>query len=321
MQGFDLQSLADAIPEAEIELFRRQIITHPEYCDPGYVAGAYKGTGLKVLSDPFSIEVLEPVIEALQKNKPFSVIRMGDGEINVLSHDVYVGTPNLDRYAFLASIALMEDKFIVTEIWMSVLRDLMVASIREADMIGCRGLSRLVQWFSTDRFINTLTTDLRGGVGVFRAIDLMLHLAYRKILRGKIICSPHLYLSVLDHLDILFHHTENVLCISKKRLAIEKLKRKYPETRIDHIPVGMNSDSSPRTEPTFLREIEVSLPKNLQGTLCLVGAGIWAEIYCTWIKQRGGVGIDIGSGFDLMAGKTTRPAHKEALGESVKKYL
>ena len=91
MQGFDLQSLADAIPEAEIELFRRQIITHPEYCDPGYVAGAYKGTGLKVLPDPFSIEVLEPVIEALQKNKPFSVIRMGDGEINVLSHDVYVG--------------------------------------------------------------------------------------------------------------------------------------------------------------------------------------------------------------------------------------
>ncbi len=48
----------------------------------------------------------------------------------------------------------------------------------------------------------------------------------------------------------------------------------------------------------------------MRGCFCLVGAGFWAEIYCTWIKQRGGVAIDIGSGFDLLDGTAPRPVHR-----------
>jgi hypothetical protein len=42
-----------------------------------------------------------------------------------------------------------------------------------------------------------------------------------------------------------------------------------------------------------------------------VGAGPWAKIYCGWIKRRGGVAVDLGSGFDLLEGKLTRSIHKE----------
>ena len=55
------------------------------------------------------------------------------------------------------------------------------------------------------------------------------------------------------------------------------------------------------------------MPNDLRGCLCLIGAGPWAEIYCTWVKQRGGVAIDLGSGFDLLEGKVTRVMHKEIL--------
>lgn len=51
----------------------------------------------------------------------------------------------------------------------------------------------------------------------------------------------------------------------------------------------------------------------MRGALCLVGAGFWSEIYCAWIKQRGGVAVDIGSGFNLLDGGAPRPIHK-ALG-------
>jgi hypothetical protein len=41
----------------------------------------------------------------------------------------------------------------------------------------------------------------------------------------------------------------------------------------------------------------------MAGTLCLVGAGMWAELYWTWIRRRGGVAVDIGSGMVLLAGQ------------------
>lgn len=313
---------SDAVPEAEIELFRQHIHAHAEYCDPEYVIGAYEDAGLTVLPDPFSAAVLDPIIEALRKENPLSVIRIGDGEVSLLAHDSYVGTPSLDRYALLATIALMKDSFEVSELWMSVLRDLMLAAVWEADLIGCRGLSRSVQRMSSVAdFIRVLSRDLRGGVGVFRSIEFMLRLSRQKMLREKIVCSAHLYFSVLDHLSTLLQHASRVLCISSESSAVEKLRKTYPTIQIDHIPVGTNGQSSARTEPVFLREVETSLPRDLRGSLCLVGAGVWAEIYCTWIKRRGGVGVDIGSGFDLLAGRTTRPAHKEALGELRKDYL
>jgi hypothetical protein len=65
--------------------------------------------------------------------------------------------------------------------------------------------------------------------------------------------------------------------------------------------------------PDFLAEVASQLPQDLRGWCCLIGAGPWAEIYCSWAKQRGGVAVDIGSGFDLLAGTPSRPAHT-ALG-------
>jgi hypothetical protein len=41
-------------------------------------------------------------------------------------------------------------------------------------------------------------------------------------------------------------------------------------------------------------------------SLCLVGAGVVGKIYNIWFKRRGGVSLDIGSIFDLWAGRKTR---------------
>ena len=58
--------------------------------------------------------------------------------------------------------------------------------------------------------------------------------------------------------------------------------------RLELIEAGQNQTTRENLtcEPSFLANVEAALPKDLRGWLCLVGAGVWAEIYCHWIKQR-----------------------------------
>lgn len=48
----------------------------------------------------------------------------------------------------------------------------------------------------------------------------------------------------------------------------------------------------------------------VEGTICLVGAGVIGKIYCAWFKEYGGIGIDVGSCFDQWAGLVTRGKHR-----------
>ena len=105
--------------------------------------------------------------------------------------------------------------------------------------------------------------------------------------------------------------------------VIAGLRRKYPESEFEHVAVGKSwntghPDAAIARE--FLLEAENALSGDLRGCLCLVGAGVWAEIYCTWIKRNGGVGVDIGSGFDLLACKATRAVHQSVLGASGNRF-
>jgi hypothetical protein len=123
------------------------------------------------------------------------------------------------------------------------------------------------------------------------------------------LASAHLHFGILSHLPDLFAKAERVLLVSNRSEAMDALMRQYPGHRIDRIAVGTGRRPFPAA-PHFLGIVEAALPRDLRGCLCLVGAGPWAEIYCGWLKQRGGVGVDLGSGFDLLAGKITRPVHR-----------
>jgi tetratricopeptide (TPR) repeat protein len=59
----------------------------------------------------------------------------------------------------------------------------------------------------------------------------------------------------------------------------------------------------PHYAEAILAGIKVPHP----GAVFLVGAGVCGKLYCDVIKQRGGIAIDVGSLFDLWAGRFTRP--------------
>lgn len=150
----------------------------------------------------------------------------------------------------------------------------------------------------------------------------MLKLANKKYFDTKIIASAHLYFSVLKHLNSLLILARKIMIISNRKNIIENLQAKHPELCFDYIEIGINNADSNTLpdKPLFLNKVFLALPENMSGYLCLIGAGIWAEIYCTWVKQRGGVAIDIGSACDLLDGQITRPIHKMIDVEEMQKY-
>ena len=130
----------NSIPKEELRVFEKYIRAHPEYYDTEYIRGIYDKQGLKLFLDPFANDLLEPAKEALLKQRPFSAVRIGDGEANFLAFGAYEGTPNMDRYAFAATITNQKDSFRVDETWMLVLRELMRHAVLSADIVGVLGL-------------------------------------------------------------------------------------------------------------------------------------------------------------------------------------
>lgn len=310
------------IPQSELEEMVRSIRAHPEYLDPKYVLNTYQARGIEVIPDPFSADIITPIKYALHAGKALSVIRIGDGEINLISYKAYTSTPNLDHHVVKRIIAMQQDRFEVDPIWMIILRDLMMGALLQADIIGVIGLWR-PNSLSTEELAQLFLKNHRGVSGQWRAVDFMLKLASQSILDHKLLTSAHLYFSLLEYLDDILPLARMIFIISDRKTMKERFKQRYPNLNFEQITVGKYTETQPTTpsKPDFLSLVDSALPMDLRGCLCLVGAGPWAEIYCTWIKQRGGVGVDIGSGFDLLDGQSTRPVHEAVGRDKLLKYI
>lgn len=193
------------IPASEIELFCQQVRAHASYWDPEYVKKVYRKACARVISDPLSADASAPIITALERQTPFSAIRIGDGEANILAYAVFSDTPNLDGFAFEKSVAQHPDSFKIGTLWMNILQEMMLSSILQADIIGVIGLWRVRQELPMEAYNDSLGKlirryNLRGQVGQFRAVQLVMRLASKGVLKNKIIASAHFYFSILAHM-------------------------------------------------------------------------------------------------------------------------
>jgi hypothetical protein len=298
------------IPQSELDEVYQAILSRPDYFEPPYVIDAYENYGLNVIPDAFSKDVILLIQQALLTQTPFSVIRIGDGEANLLSYSAYPTTPHLNQHVIKVAIASQADRFNVDPTWMLILKDLMIGSLLQADIIGVVGLWRTGQRKAED-VAHDFLKHPRAFSGHWRAIDFMLHLASSGAFNNKTIASAHLYFSVLEHLHDILLHAKKVFILSSRKPVADELARRYPDIRFEYISVGLPDEKPLSDKPDFLSATYSMLPDDMSGSLSLIGAGTRAEIYCTWIKQKGGVAVDIGSGFDLLDGRTTRPIHKK----------
>jgi len=59
--------------------------------------------------------------------------------------------------------------------------------------------------------------------------------------------------------------------------------------------------------PDMYHELYRRIDVPRRGAVFLVAGGMLGKIYCTWIRERGGIAIDAGSVVDAWMGFNTRP--------------
>lgn len=306
------------VPDHEIDHVAAQIRQEPGLLNEEKVIARYRATGLEVDPDPFSNTIVERLTQALAERRPYSLIRIGDGEIGALALGQEPETPTLDRFALERTVMDCPDRFRVNETGLRQVQSDMAAAVAAADAVGVVGMWR-AQPVAEDVFAEDLATqvykDIRGRSGHWRSIRRMLAMAEGGELGGKFICSAHNYLHLVGKVSSLVNAAEGTLCLTNRPGAVAKLQARFPACRIDRIE--LNAEKRPVTDlpdaPAFLQEVEARLPADLSGKLVLIGAGIWAETYCSWAKARGAVAVDLGSGFDLLDGRASRKMHRRFL--------
>ena len=313
-----MQSPLSHIPEEELELVADFI--HSEFklypSDEARIR-AYRKSGHFVISDPNSDLIVDLILDALKERKPFSVLRIGDGEGNLMTYRKYPGTPRLDQYVAQEIINMQEDSFKASGLSLLLLRDMMNASTMQADILGVRGIwgayrTKQEQREKTfDECLTLLKENIRGKSGLFRSARHTLQLCEQGYIGGTTIASAHLYISVLRRLDELVQSSDSVLLITSHKECATIFKSRWKSKSIQLILVGKSAKNHNKNikNPKFLLRVHKQLPWELRGTLCLVGSGPWSEIYCSYVKERGGVAVDIGSGFDMLRGINSRPIH------------
>lgn len=295
-----------SIPPHEFEAVRQWVTSHPWIFDPVAVLDKYREAGVRADPDPFGSEVSEQLARALEQKRPFSVVRIGDGEANMLTYGEYQGTPALDAFVSCAHARRHHARFEWNYTWPCVLKSLMLGSVATADIVGVLGLWR-AKPMDADDFMSKLSESPRGVVGHVRGVDYMVRMALNKMIGNQLVTSAHLYFGVIQHIHKLMAVATRAYCLTNQPTVVDTLRTLFGD-KFEHIPVGDPGDH--RDGRTFLDVMHERIQQCHPESLYLIGAGPWSEVYCMWIKQHGGVAVDIGSGFDLLAGKSSRPVHE-----------
>lgn len=240
-----------------------------------------------------SSDLLQIIKDSLQDKQPLSVVRCGDGEGIVLNgyNDVPALTMVYKRQ--LGATPTIEGH--------EEIRNGLITAYNNADIIGVPGEREghnKGKWLQVRRQLWE-HTNVYGlipdydNTDKFASIDFHSHFL-----------DNDYYSELLTGLD--------TLCYISCRDITEALKVKYniknvhamiiaPETKFTSGYTGLPHYPD---QYNYIKRWVTKVP--VQGNLCLFGAGVVGKVYGAWLKEQGGIAVDIGSVFDSWAGMATR---------------
>lgn len=254
-------------------------------------------------------EVASRIKSAIELKVPFSLIRLGDGENSLIGYPEFTQPERLSHVLQRAFGVKSFDEPLMSSL-ISELR----ASVRSADIIGtydtthknphCSCGIKQLEYYGLMQPSTALTEA---------GVNLTLHEigAYQSFLSGIsrlgiISCRPvaHIFRENFGIKDI------NLYPVPQEHNFERVSGNNFLKVNKPHYPEIFNE---------ILRSIIVE-----PGQLFFVGAGQLGKIYCSFIKERGGIAVDVGAMFDMWLGLPTRNesfvlrAHR---GELMKDYL
>ena len=226
------------------------------------------------------------VLQIMENNKPISIVRAGDGEKIVLESNN--GIPQYQTC--INSVMKRQIGYEPTMSEVDAIRENLIEAYKGADIIGIpmqKNLNDLGKhWNGVAKIIDQYnTTSPRCSLDV--CYDMLYDGSLVEWLRNKPVVN---YISCRD-LDEGFY-----------RIGI-----KQPNKFIIAPEAKFTTYKGEGHYPDQFNKVERWMSKiAIKGNPCLVGAGVIGKIYCNWFRDRGGIAIDIGAVFDLLAGRVTR---------------
>lgn len=242
-----------------------------------------------------STQALEIIREAITNKKPFSLIRIGDGEATILGAKRDIEDQHLD-----AATQLWWKQKIVELNSIEWLRTELIKSINFADMLGIfdPGLdanhSLINRKFLLSGKMVRKYCDLNS-IDSFVSADVHLSWHDENLIASLVAQQKIVTLITCRDITSEFADKFNIKTVIWLPIPAEAKYATWQEIGYYHYPVRMH-ELLKHIQPLF------------QGHVFLVGAGILGKIYCKLIKERGGIALDLGSVFDNWAAHTTRPS-------------
>ncbi|CAN7243274.1 hypothetical protein LJR016_000886 [Devosia sp. LjRoot16] len=251
-----------------------------------------------------ALEIALRVVDAADAARPLSLLRLGDGEGAMLPY-----RPELQPFR-------STDLADTSKTWWGgessptpQLAAELEAAIRAADIIGIPDLYRAARvFYPAERTSLTNGRNMRGLLAVadFAAANGA----------GAVWTTCHIHQSLafwglwdiilprLGSVDIITCHGQLGDILSQRHgLEIGQTYRIPPERKYAAAFTGVDAENH---FPDVFERLRDVLPAAARGRTVLVSAGMLGKIYCHWIKQAGGVAIDIGSAADHWCGYGTR---------------
>lgn len=236
-----------------------------------------------------AFEVFLHVRDRMRRQVPTSMIRLGDGEGAVLGYPTITNRKDVNflLLRWLRTTAIEE-----TDV-LHLVDDLKCA-VRDADILGLprkKQIDSFHLWKAVQESVEKF--------GLIGKTALLTHTAIHRLLSHALLYRP-----ILENAQFLG--------IISCRPVAELLQREFniANVRWHGVRGALNDPGDVETihYPTGYRQLRETLEVPFRGALFLVGAGVFGKVYCQWIKERGGIALDIGSIFDSWA-KVGRIGH------------
>jgi hypothetical protein len=250
----------------------------------------------------------QQAMRALREGAPFSLIRIGDGEGNLLGAlDPDFRAARDFSTRLILEMMFGDPDFTVKEI--ETIRDDMRRAVLSADVLGVSDHVRIGR-LQTLRQIPEGREDVRGYMGSYESILQAARLLRRHGHQGFAASSNYVHRQMMEHYAAVIGAARTVTVIGPYDLA-PQFATAFSRTDCRFEAIPNQACTSPgqggKWYPMRWKAL-CNLDVQPSG-LFLVAAGLLGKSLCAEIKQRGGVALDIGSVIDVWRGKPVRNYH------------
>ncbi|WP_026375718.1 hypothetical protein [Aestuariibacter salexigens] len=234
--------------------------------------------------------VFYELLQRIKNKQPTSLIRLGDGEGAILGYPDITSRKHVNSFfnTWYGHTDFPEEAIVQHH------RQLKEA-ILAADIVGLpreKQINKSPRWAAVEQAL--MKHQLIDNSLIITDAAIHRYLTFALFYRPLLANQP--FLGIISCRDVA-----------------TKLARVFHIDDVAHYPIkGESACPGDHDAPHFPNDFEklrATLTVPFKGAIFLVGAGVLGKTYCQWIKERGGIAIDIGSMFDAWEGAPTRTRH------------